>query len=233
MKVCASSRSFDVALSNGALTQLEWIDECSAQDGLDGVDFSVEHFPRRDDDYLAQIKKLCVDRCLTVAAVNSGVAFGFGEIEPQIDAMKAALDVADSIGAPILRFTGGASSGSPGIAWRELIRGLKAVSEHAKARNVTLAVQPREGTLVANEADVKRAFKECDSAWLRLATPATVPWETCTRDAVIMTAAPEGSELAAMLRFRGFVTLEDDGGALDVARQGRWVTSLYAAPDVV
>jgi sugar phosphate isomerase/epimerase len=233
MRLCASSRSFAAALVGGTLTQLEWIDDCSAQDGLDGVDFAVEHFPRRDDEYLAQMKKLCVDRCLTVAAVNTALPFGAGEIDPQSDEMKAALHVADAIGAPLVRFSCGAGSGSPGIAWRELIRGLKAVSEHAKARNVTLAVQPREGTLVAGEADLKRAFKECDSAWLRLAAPATVPWETCAREAVVMTAAPAGSDLGAMLRFRGFVTLEDETGELDATRLARWVTSLYAVQDVV
>jgi sugar phosphate isomerase/epimerase len=233
MKLCASSRSFANALSGGALTQLEWIDECCAQGGLDGVDFAVEHFPRRDDEYLAQIKKLAVDRCLTIAAINTATAFGAGEIDTQIDELKAGLDVADRIGAPLLRFSCGASGGSPGVAWRELIRGLKAVSEHAKACNVTLAVQPREGMLVAAEADVKRAFKECDSAWLRLSAPATVPWEVSARDAVFMTAAPAGSDLGAMLRFRGFVSLEDESGALDVARLERWVASLYTATDAV
>jgi sugar phosphate isomerase/epimerase len=233
MRLCSSSRSFAAALASGALTQLEWIDGCSALDGLDGVDLAVEHFPRRDDEYLAQIKKLCVDRCLTVAAVNAAVPFGAGELDPQIEEMRAALDVGAAIGAPLLRFSCGASSGSPGIAWRELIRGLKAVSERAKARNVTLAVQPREGTLIANEADVKRAFKECDSAWLRLAAPATVPWEAQQHEAVIVTAAPAGSDLAAMLRFRGFVTLEDEAGQLDVTRLARWVSGLYAAQSAV
>ncbi|HEY6357283.1 MAG TPA: TIM barrel protein [Vicinamibacterales bacterium] len=228
-----SSRSFAIALSSGALTQLEWIDECSAQDGLDGVDFAVEHFPRRDVEYLAQIKKLCVDRCLTVAADHAATAFGAGEIDPQIDEMKAALDIADRIGAPLLRFSAGASIGSPGVAWRELVRGLKAVSERAKACNVTLAVQPREGSLVASAADVKRAFKECDSAWLRLAAPATVSWEADARDAVMMTAAPAGSDLGAMLRFRGFVSLEDEAGGLDATRLERWVATFYAAPDAV
>lgn len=233
MRLCASSRSFAAALSSGALTQLEWIDCCSAQDGLDGVDLAVEHFPRRDAEYLAQIKKLCVDRCLTLAAANIALPFGAGEIDPQIDELKTALDVAYGVGAPLLRFSCAASSGSPGIAWRELVRGLKAVSGHAKARNVTLAVQPREQTLVASEFDLKRAFKECDSAWLRLAAPAAIGWESSGREAVIMTAGPAGADPGTMLRFRGFLTLEDETGGLDATRLARWVTSLYAVQDVV
>ena len=225
MKVCASSRSFARQFSAGALTQLEWIDMACGQ-ALDGVDLSVEHFPRLDDDYLAQIKKLCVDRCLTVAGVNVGVAFGAGAIEPQVDELKRAIDAGFAIGAPLVRFACGAAQGSPGVAWRELIRGLKTICEYAKRRNVTLAVTPTPGTLVATDAEVKRAFKECDSAWLRLALPATPDWEPFAGDSVIMCMPPEGFDLAAAARYRGFITLEDPTGADDTEHLRRWIGNL-------
>lgn len=214
-------------MNDKRLTQLEWIDLCSAEAALDGVDLSIEHFPRRDDDYLAQIKKLCVDRRLMIAGVNTTLALGAGEFDAQAAEMKAIVDSAAMLGAPLMRFSCGAASGSPGIAWRELIRALKYSSEHAKRRNVTLAVMPTEGSLIAGEADLKRAFKECDSAWLRLAAPATVSWETQAGDAVIMTAAPSGDDLAAALRFRGFVSLEDESGTLDAPRLHRWAHSFF------
>ncbi len=88
---------------------------------------------------------------------------------------------------------------------------------------MTLAVQPRPGSMIDGTADVKRAFKECDSAWLRLAAPATVPWEQLARDAVIMVASPDGSDGAAMQRFRGFISLEDESGSLDDAGLARWL----------
>jgi sugar phosphate isomerase/epimerase len=231
MRLALSSRSFERSLNDKRLTQLEWIDLCSAETALDGVDLSIEHFPRRDDDYLAQIKKLCVDRRVTIAGVNTALALGAGEFDAQVDEIKAIVDSAATLAAPLIRFACGAASGSPGVAWRELIRALKYSSEHAKRRNVTLAVMPLEGTLIADEGDVKRAFKECDSAWLRLAVPATVSWEGHAGDAVIMTAAPSGDDLAAALRFRGFVSLEDESGALDAARLRRWAQSFYPAPD--
>lgn len=228
MRLALSSRSFALALDDKRLTQLEWIDLCGAEPALDGVDMSIEHFPRRDDDYLAQLKKLCVDRRLTIAGVNTALALGAGEFDPQVDEMKAVLDAAATLGAPLVRFSCGAAAGSPGVAWRELIRALKYSSDHAKRRNVTLAVTPRDNTLIADEADIKRAFKECDSAWLRPAVPATVSWESHAGDAVIMTAGPSGDDLAAALRFRGFVSLEDEGGSLDAPRLRRWAQSFYA-----
>ena len=227
MKLCLSSRSFARALESGDLTQLEWIDLCSAQPALDGVDLSVEHFPRRDDEYVAQIKKLCVDRCLTVAALNSSTAFGL-DVDADVDQIKAALDMASGAGAPIVRFSCGAPTGSPGVAWRELIRGLKYAAAHAKLRNVTLAVQPQADTLIATDADVKRALKECDSAWLRLAQPASAPWEALERDAVIMVLQPDVDDLASALRFRGFVSLEDASGGSDAALLAGWIERLAA-----
>jgi hypothetical protein len=190
---------------------------------------SVEHFPRRDDEYLAQIKKLCVDRCVTIAAINTSVAFGAADIDPDLEHMNQAVDMAAAVGAPLVRFSSGEATGSPGIAWRELVRGLKAASAHAKQRNVTLAIGPRAGTMVADDADVKRVFKECDSAWLRLAAPATPEWEASGLSAVIVVMAPAGSDIGVAQRFRGYVSLEDVAGDLDTSRLARWVESLYLA----
>ncbi|MBV8171173.1 MAG: TIM barrel protein [Candidatus Eremiobacteraeota bacterium] len=228
MRLALSSRSFARALESGTLTQLEWIDVCCAEPAIDGADFAREHFPRRDDDYLAQIKKLCVDRRLTIAGMNSAARFGGGGVDAQAGEMCATLDEAALIGAPLVRFSCAAVDGPAGVVWGELIRGLKFVSEHAKRVNVTLALAPLSGTLVADEAAAKRALKECDSAWLRLAIPAAVAWETHARDAVVMTSAPRGDDLAAALRFRGFVSLEDESGTLDAARLRRWAETFYA-----
>jgi sugar phosphate isomerase/epimerase len=231
MRLALSSRSFARAIERGALTQLEWLDVCSAEPAVDGVDLGIEHFPRRDAEYLAQIKKLCVDRGLSVAGVNTALEIGSGDVDPQVAALVATLDAAGALGAPLVRFACGTVTGSPGIAWRELIRALKAVSEHAKHVNVALALMPLAGTLVPDDAAVRRALKECDSAWLRLALPAEVAWETHSGEAVIMVAAPQGNNLAAALRFRGFVSLEDTRGTLDSAQLRRWAETMYATSE--
>jgi sugar phosphate isomerase/epimerase len=228
MRLALSSYSFALALERGSLTQLEWIDVCCAEPAVDGADLAYEHFPRHDDEYLAQIKKLCVDRRLSIAGMNTVAPFGGGDVDAQTGAMRRMLDESSLLGAPLLRFRCAPAEGPAGVAWGELVRGLKMVSDHAKRVNVTLAMAPREGSLVSDEAGVKRALKECDSAWLRLSVPAEVKWETCARDSVIMTAGPRGDDLAAALRFRGFVSLEDESGSLDAARLQRWAETFYA-----
>jgi len=220
MKLCCCSRSYAHAFHSGDLTQLEWIDRC-AELGLDGVDLAASHFPRTDFDYLAQLKKLCVDRGLTIAAMSLDDAFGGGDdIDAQAARFASWVAHAADLGAPLVRFSVDAATGSPGIAWRELIRGLKHVSAVAKERNVTLALQMRSGSQVASPADGKRALKEADSAWLRctitlneLEPSSMEAWYPLLDQAVIVVANEGGSPASALgelnsARFIGFVSLD-------------------------
>src|SRR5690348_6613898 len=138
MKLCCSSRAFARALQSGSLTQLEWVDRC-AELALDGVDFAASHFPRTDSDYLAQLKKLCADRGLTAACAAVDVPFGDGDVDRQAAVLEEWIGHCVALGAPLLRFRTGGASGTPAIAWRELVRGLKRSAAAAKERNVTLA----------------------------------------------------------------------------------------------
>ncbi len=242
MKICCCSRSYARALRSGALTQLEWIDRC-VELGFDGVDFAAAHFPRTDPDYLAQLKKLCVDRGMTVAAVSADIPFGEGDVDDHVERLRASIDAADALAAPLVRFSCGAASGSPAIAWRELIRGLKVATMTAKERNVTLALEPRESSLVGSDVDIKRVLKECDSAWLRLALPlarygADVGQSAASSLGDVVIAIEDGTGSGAGLRaahaagFIGFVSLESAGhdedralrSVYDVARASVWPT---------
>jgi sugar phosphate isomerase/epimerase len=210
-------------LHSGALTQLEWLDRCASELALDGVEFAAAHFPRTDDDYLAQLKKLCVDRGLTAAAVTVDIPFGAGDVDRQASDLAEWIACAIALGAPLLRFSSGAATGSPPIAWRELVRGLKMVCAGAKEHNVTLALLPRESTQVASPAEVKRALKECDSAWLRVALTTShlsgvsgAAWEELLAETTFVVSAgtTDGREGVAALRgcgYIGFVSIEYGG----------------------
>lgn len=227
MKICCCSRSFARALQSGDLTQLEWVDRCAGL-ALDGVDLASAHFPRTDRDYLAQIRKLCVDRGLTVASVAfDGEIGGDADVDAQTPLVEAWIGNAAALGAPLLRIACGASTGSPGIAWRELIRALKAMTHAAKEKNVTLALEPRARSLVSSPSDCKRALKECDSAWLRLAQDVTAALASSEDgDALfdeIVVAVARGDVDADALRtlqrrgFIGFLTIETSGDDEDGA----------------
>lgn len=227
MKICCSSRSYGRAIQSGDLTQLEWVDRC-ARLALDGVDLASAHFPRTDSDYLAQLRKLCVDRGLTVAAVAyDGEIGGDADVDAQASVVEAWIGSAAELGAPLLRIACGSSTGSPGVAWRELIRGLKSISHAAKEKNVTLALEPRSGSLVSSPPDCKRALKECDSAWLRLAqdvTAALAPSEDGDPlfDEIVFAIARGDHDAVATQTLRrrgyiGFISIETSGDDEDGA----------------
>ncbi len=158
MKIATSSTSFDRFLTSGELTQLEWIDWCATELPVDGVVLDVRHFPRVDADYLAQVKKMCVDLGVTVAGVRSDDLF----------ASHAAFDIALAVGAPLILAQASDESDDP-QNWTSAVGAAQAASREAKRVNVPIALRAREGTIAPDAAALKRLAKDVDSAWLRYA----------------------------------------------------------------
>lgn len=221
MKLASASTAFDQAFHSGDLTQLEWLELCGRELAADGVVCDVRHFPRRDDDYLAQVKKMAVDLGLTISALWSADFFAADEA-----AMRAALAVAEGIGAPLLSAP---LEPDTRTTWSETLERIGIATRLAKARNVTLAVRNAAGTFAAGAHDLQRLSKEADSAWLRyaldvdaldaLSEPESLLPKTVLLWHAHEPAEVEGDELPKTrrildLRFRGFLALEiADGNA--------------------
>ena len=253
LKVCCSSHSHGRTLAAGGLTQLEWVDLCAGELGLDGVEFVRSHFPRSDTEYVAQLKKLCADRCLTVAGLHHDTPFAPSDADEHVARLTNTLEIAAGLGAPLVRLTAAASDASPVLAWRELIRGLSAACIQAKQYTLTFALEPQAGTAIAGPVDVKRAIKECDSAWLRfaptakiLAAPNRDEWDEVLSHTVIVVApmerldtfgADEATDYLQALtalwqrHYRGFVSLEYRGEEDErdaVVRAVAWLRGILA-----
>ena len=253
MKLCCSSNSHARMLASGDLTQLEWVDLCANELMLDGVEFVRSHFPRLDTEYVAQLKKLCADRCLTVASFHHDTPFEASDVDQHVAALTNSLEVAAGLGAPLVRIRIGQGHDTPVFAWRELIRGLSLACIQAKQYNITFALEPSAESLVATPIDVKRAMKETDSAWLGLAATASIlggqarnEWSEALDSSVIAVApmaqldtfgADENIDYLAILtflwqlRYRGFLSLEYYGREDErdaVARAVAWLRSILA-----
>ena len=244
MKLACTSSAFDLRLKSGDLTQLEWLDLCARELAADGIVCDVRHFPRRDSDYLAQLKKMAVDLGLCIAAVSDEEFFSGGE-----DAMRDVLAIADALGAPILAAPLAIDTA---VTWSEELERLGTATSLAKTSNVTLAVRNRPKTFAAASQDLKRVSKEADSAWLRYALeyatfdggsepapllPKTVLlWHTLSATEM---QSDEAAQHARMLEdaqaFLGFLVLDAANGSGEVAmmRSGvrKWRTIL--AEDVL
>jgi len=222
MKLACASSSFHRDIERGDLTQLEFLDLCARELACDGVVLDVRHFPRADDDYLAQVKKMTTDRGLSLAALADP---GFFTSEP--GRMREVLRHADALGAPIVAAP---LDREVNCSWSDQLERLGVATSLAKALNVTLAVRNAPETFAAGTHDLKRVSKEADSAWLRLgpepevlsagSDPAALQPNTVLlwSDLGTQYAGSIAATVAAFAGFRGHVALDERDGAADTGR---------------
>jgi hypothetical protein len=222
MKLACASGSFHRAIEGGELTQLEFLDLCARELVCDGVVLDMRHFPRNDDDYLAQVKKMATDRGLTIAALTDSRFF-----VATAQQMSDVLDRALALGAPIVAAALGRETE---LSWSEQLDRLNTATSLAKSRNVTLALRNAPETFASSTHDCKRVMKETDSAWLRygpqpqgfdvasdprLLAPNTILlWS----DAGIEDARSIAQTIAGFADFRGHLTLDEASGAATIVQ---------------
>ena len=157
MRLALSTTAFARALARNDLTQLELLDACAGELHADGVVLDAAQFPRRDADYLAQVKKFCADLALTIAAVRDDALTASG---------GDALVLASQLGAPYVLTRMPERGNDPVMRWNEALGIIARAASEAKRLNVTLAVRNVPGSLAADAFEMGRLRKESDTAWL-------------------------------------------------------------------
>jgi hypothetical protein len=239
MKLACASSALHRRIECGDLTQLEFLDLCARELACDGVVLDVRHFPRTDDDYLAQIKKMATDRGLSIAAVADSAFFG----APQ-ERMAEILRQAAVLGAPLVACRLARRIDDP---WSDQLARLRVAASLAKAVNVTLALRNAADTFAAGTHDCKRVAKEADSAWLRFGPEpqaldaASEPQELAPNTVLLWSDLRAETErsirqlLGAFANFRGHLALDEstgeasDGNLRAAIRAWRAAQSLAAA----
>jgi sugar phosphate isomerase/epimerase len=212
MKFACASSALHRAFETGDITQLEFLDAAAREMGCDGVVLDDRHFPRTDGDYLAQVKKMAADLGLCIAALASDAFFSASP-----DAMRAAIDRALALGAPLLTGRLGSETVS---SWSDQLGKLGVASSFAKSANVTLALRNAAHTVAATSHDCKRVIKETDSAWLRYGLEpaafdaASDPLVLAPKTVLLWWDAQSAPQFTGWEQFRGFLALDRaDGGA--------------------
>lgn len=230
MKLACASASLHLEIERGELTQLEFLDICARELACDGVVLDVRHFPRTDDDYLAQVKKMATDCGLSIAALDDSTFFSGTHDDMAAVLMRAATLGAPLVAAPLERETDG--------LWTDQLARLGVATSLAKAHNVTLALRNAPHTFTATTHDFKRVAKEADSAWLRFGPQpqrldAASDARTLVQNTVLLWSdlgAETERELAATIDvfsgFRGHLVVDESSGSATPAQLaaaiGRW-----------
>jgi hypothetical protein len=161
MRLALSTTAFSRTLASGDLTQLELLDLCAGRLGVDGVVLELAHFPRRDREYLAQLKKFTADLALSVVAVRDD--------NFPVSSASEALTIAAAVGAPYVLTRMPPAGNDPVTVYNEILGILAHAVAEAKRVNVTIAVRNVAGSLADDAFELSRLRKEADSAWLRFA----------------------------------------------------------------
>jgi len=237
MKLACASGSLHRDIERGELTQLEFLDLSARELACDGVVLDVRHFPRTDDDYLAQLKKMATDRGLSIAALADSTFFCAAQ-----DHMAGVLALARALGAPLVAAPLAREIDS---SWTDQLARIAVATSLAKASNVTLALRNAAHTFAATTHDCKRVAKEADSAWLRfgpepqrfdaasepqtLAANSVFLWS----DARLQTERSIAETLALFAGFRGHLAIDESSGSATVAELAaatcRWRAALAHA----
>lgn len=195
MQLACSSWSFEQVIAADQMDQREWLRFCAEELALDGVELLDRHFPTSDIAYLREIKKLCADLYLTICGASVSNDFGrpeAAERQQQVELVKAWVDNARFLGAPVLRVFAGwvpeeqrrERTGGPrrllgrllrreGAArrrlWRDMVRCLRECAAYAEEKGIVLGVENHDGNgLVVTADEVERCLREVGSPWLRL-----------------------------------------------------------------
>lgn len=234
MKLACASGSFYRTIERGDLTQLEFLDLCARELACDGVVLDMRHFPRIDDDYLAQVKKMATDRGLSIAALADATFFAAAA-----ERMNDVLRYAVALGAPLLASP---LARETVCSWSDQLARLGAAAALAKSLNITLAVRNAPQSFAATTHDYKRVAKESDSAWLRYGPePAALdaasdPKSLAANTVLLWSEASSQTQasIAATLEhfggFRGHLALDDATGETSVPQMaaaiGAWRAEL-------
>jgi len=241
MKLACASGSLHRDIENGELTQLEFLDLCARELDCDGVVLDVRHFPRSDDDYLAQVKKMATDRGLSIAGLADSTFFS-ATPEHVADVFGRAV----ALGAPLVAAP---LAQEIECSWSDQLARLGIVTSLAKARNVTLALRNAPATFAASAHDCKRVAKEADSAWLRFgpepqrldaaSDPRTLQPNTVLlwSDAGLESERSTAEAIAVFADFRGHLAIDDASGTSSAsalaAAVRRWRTALARTAEML
>ncbi len=165
MKLATTSAAFASLFATGAATHLEWLEWCAADANLDGVVFAIEDFPRRDAEYLAQVKKIATDVGLAIVAIRDDALLLDETTDADVDETLA---LALALGAPYVLSRTGSSGDIPPAAFASAVRNAKRASKAAKRANVTIALRAAAGTVTSDDESLGYLIGHVDSAWLRI-----------------------------------------------------------------
>lgn len=145
MRVSCIPATYFTDIIEGRMSVEAWVD-LAASLGLDGLDFGQAWFRDRRPATIASLRRRIEDKGLQACMLTCAPDFTHPETagrQATRDEMRAMIDLAHQLGAPLIRVTAGQAhpsvSPAQGVAW--VCEGIAGLLPHAVAAGVTLAYE--------------------------------------------------------------------------------------------
>jgi sugar phosphate isomerase/epimerase len=190
VKLACSSSAYDVALREGRMDLRAFLRVCADDLDVDGVSIAAAHVTTTDGIYLRDLKKLCIDSCLTIGSVEVDAPLVAAEgRDAEIARVGEWCDVAAFLGAPVLALRAGAmpqprphdpgrivgffrrvfGEAPPNVrrAWSDTMWALRQCADYAATRGVAIAVRNERAALIDAPHQLWQSVRDAGSPWLR------------------------------------------------------------------
>jgi sugar phosphate isomerase/epimerase len=238
MRLACICGSFNRTFESGALNQLGFLARCRHELAVDGVELQDIHFPQTRPAYLQMLRRMARDLGLPIVAI--GVHNDFGRIDPtirqsEVTKVKQWVEVAEQLGAPLVRVFAGYPEGERTPRWDPMIEALREVTAFARDAGVRLGLENHNhGAFTPTAEPYLRILREVASPYLVPLVDTgnfTDGWESLQR------VLPAAVHVHAK-----FWDVQDDGSdrrvdyprimaALRAAAYDGWMTFEYEAPE--
>jgi sugar phosphate isomerase/epimerase len=236
MKLGCICGSYNQSFAAGAIDQLRFVARCGDVLKVAGVEFQDVHFPETRPAYLDRLRRAATDRGLAIIGI--GIHNDFGRQDDflrksEVVKVKQWIEVAERLGAPMIRVFAGWPEGPAADRWDGMIASLREAAAFADAAGVRLGLENEAG-FTPSVAEHIRILEEVGSPALGLLLDTgnyPAGWPS------VVAAAPRAIHVHAKFWKVGPGGEEPSMdypallGQLRRAGYGGWITFEYEAPE--
>lgn len=170
MKLGCICGTFNRLFDSGAMDQIRFLHRCACDLKVQGVELQDIHFPQTRPAYLTLLNRTA--RELGLSIVGVGVHNDFGRADPtlrqsEVAKVKQWVEVAEQLGAPLVRVFAGYPEGNPQERWPAMITSLREVADFARHSGLRLGLENHNhGAFTPTAEEFLRVLREVDSPHL-------------------------------------------------------------------
>ncbi len=170
MKLGCICGTFNRSFESGAMDQIRFLHRCARDLDVHGVELQDIHFPQTRPAYLKLLRHTA--RELRVSIIGVGVHNDFGRADPtlrqsEVTKVKQWVEVAEQLGAPLVRVFAGYPEGDRHERWPAMIDSMCEVASFARHAGLRLGLENHNhGAFTPTAEEFLRVLREVDSPTL-------------------------------------------------------------------